>query len=204
MKAYYFSAADKRLRYGDNRLIKTGITHKVNGDLKLCHHGLHASRRIIDAVGYALSAHLWKVELGGEIVEGEDKVCATERTYLAGCDLTKVLRQFARKAALINIEKIKPYCSADDYSLIMRWLETGDNSIRSATAPAAWLAASAARSAGNSEARHAAWSVASAARPAASSAAWSAADLAALSGSSTYSGLNDLLTSMLPKRMRID
>jgi ribosomal protein L18E len=81
------------------------------------------------------------------------------------------LRESARKQALINIEKIEPYCKEGDYQLITSYLITGDESIRSAARSAAW---SAARSAAWSAARSAAWSVAESAR----SAAWSAAESA--------------------------
>lgn len=60
------------------------------------------------------------------------------------------IRSFVRFCAMQNIEKIKPYCSQDNYDLIIRWLETGDESARSAAESAAWLAA-------ESAARLAAW-----------------------------------------------
>jgi hypothetical protein len=42
--AWYFSTADKRLRYEDNREIALGVTHEVTGDIALCERGLHAQR----------------------------------------------------------------------------------------------------------------------------------------------------------------
>ncbi len=134
---------------------------------------------------YAPGSYLWIVELSGEIVEGDDKVVATERTYIKGFDATNILREFSRKVALINIEKIKPYCSEKDFDIIIRYLETGGEELSAAVwsaaasaESAAWSAWSAARSA----ARSAAWSAAaSAAESAAASAAWSAAASAAAS-----------------------
>ena len=80
------------------------------------------------------------------------------------------IRRFARFCALLNIEIIKPNCGSDDYDLIVKWLNTGDESIRSAAwaaaeSAAAWSAAraaaeSAARSAAESAARSAAWAAA--------------------------------------------
>ena len=55
------------------------------------------------------------------------------------------LREFARKCALRHVEKIKPYCSDKDYELIVKWLETGEGSLRQGTFFAA-------RSAGKSDA----------------------------------------------------
>ena len=177
MKAYYFSNMDKKLRYNDNRQIRKGRTHKVKGDLKLCGHGLHASIKAIDALRYAPSSYLWVVELSGDIVHGDDKIVASERTYLHGFNTDKLLRKFAHKQALINIEKIKPYTNADDYELIVTYLESGDDNKRSTTESAAESAAkSAAWSAAESAARSAAWSVKSATESAARSAAWSAAN----------------------------
>ena len=98
------------------------------------------------------------------------------------------LRVYGCKKALINIEKIKPYCSSDDYGLIITYLnsptESARSAARSAADSAAWSARSAASSAAWPAARSAAWS---AARSAADSAAWSArsaADSAAWSARS--------------------
>ena len=77
------------------------------------------------------------------------------------------IRRFARFCALLNIEIIKPNCGSDDYDLIVKWLNTGDESIRSA----AWAAAESA----------AAWSAARAAARSAESAVWAAAESAARS-----------------------
>ena len=145
MKAFYFSATDKKLRHGDGRQIRKGRTHKVKGALEMCGHGLHASVRAIDALTYAPGTYLWVVELGGEIIHGDEKVVASERTYIHGFNSDKLLREFARGQALINIEKIKPYTNAENYKLIVAYLTMGDVS-KMATASAA---ASAARSAAN-------------------------------------------------------
>ena len=122
MRAYYFSSKDKKLGYGDNRQIRKGRTHKVKGEIKLCENGLHASVKAIDALSYAPDCYLWIVELGGTIVESDDKVAASERTYIAGFNADKLLRDFARKQALINIEKIKDYTGYSDYAIINRCL----------------------------------------------------------------------------------
>ena len=226
---FYFSNTDKKLRHGDNRTIRTGITHTVEGGLKLCHSELHASKNIMDALGYAPGPYLWVVTLSGDTLKGNDKVCASERTYLAEADLEKVLRKFARKQALINIEKIKPYCTVKEYELILRWLETGDETLRekarsaarSAADSAAYSAARSTYSAADSAACSAAYSAArSAARSAAYSAAdsatysaaYSAADSAAYSAtysaadsatySAAYSAAEEMLLKMLPSNLR--
>ncbi len=167
MKAFYFSNEAKTLRYGDNRKIRTGITHKVKGKPVLCKNGFHASIKPLDALKYAPGSYLWFVELGGKIVKGGDKCCATERTYISGFNAEELSHEFSRKCAAVNIEKIKPYCTGKDYQLILKWLKTGDEGLREAACSAA---NSAARSAADSH-EYAAYS----AEYAAGSAVYSAA-----------------------------
>ena len=128
-----------------------------------------------------------------------DKMCATRRTYLAEFDATEVLRTFARRQALINVEKIKPYCSDEQYSTIVEFLETGDEELRSAARSAAAAAASSAVWSAAAAAEYAAespvWSAAQAAvQAAASSAVWSAAQAAR---SAASSAANEMLIEMI-------
>ena len=208
MKALYFSTEDKKLRYGDNRIIVVGETHRVDCSPKCCNIGLHASKRAIDAVSFAPGSILFLVELSGDIDEQEDKLAAQSREYLAEFDATDLLREFARKIALINIEKIKPYCNEESYNLIIHWLKTGDEATRSAAYSAAKAAAnSAANPAANSAARSAAysawsaWSAAesawAAAESAANSAAWSAEKSAGSAWSAVWSVANTILSEMI-------
>jgi hypothetical protein len=219
IKAWYFAPEDNKLRYGDGRSINIGETHTVAGKPKLCENGLHASERLIDALQYVPGSILYEVELSGEFDVGDNKLCATNRTYLRGINATNLLKSFARKQALINIDKIKPYCCESDYSLIINYLTNGEEELRLAARSAAesarsaaWSAArSAARSAAWSAARSAAWSAAesaawsaaesarSAAESAAESAAWSAARSAAWSAarSAARSATNEMLTQMV-------
>ncbi len=184
MKAFYFSNKEKKLRYGDNRVIVVGRKHKVRGIPVLCKHGLHGSVKVLDALQYALSSNLYLIELGGDIATGVDKCCATERTYLKTFNAEKVLEVFARKQALLNIEKIKPYCSGDDYDLIVKYLETGDEGLKWNARAAADSAADSARAAAWSEA----WSEARAAESAARAAAWTVAVESAVSAARSVVG----------------
>jgi len=195
IQAFYFAKDNKKLRYDDNRKIRVGSTHTFEGKLSLCSNGLHASKRLIDALSYAPGSQLYLVELSGDILEGHDKLCASYRKYLARIDADKLFREFARKAALINIELIRPYCSNKDYVLIVNYLNTGEKSLqsaaRSAADAAAWSAARSGEAAARSAADAAAWS---AARSAADVAAWSAAR----SGeAAARSELNQLLTDIV-------
>ena len=169
--AWYFSAADKRLKYGDGRLIRVGDTHTVKGPPILCRRGLHASIKPLDALGYASSPIVWRVRLSGSIVRDDDKLVATSRTYLAEIDTTLILGVFGRKCALSVIHLW------DASEVVKKWLETGDVSLRNAAKRAARIAA---KCAAESAAESAAWS-------AAESAAWIAA----------RSAQNKMLSAML-------
>jgi len=94
---------------------------------------------------------------------GDDKISATERKYLWGFDATDTLWRFARLCALDVVHLW------DAPDIVVRYLKTGDESIRDA----AWDAA---RAAARFAARDAAWA---AARAAARAAAWDAARAAA-------------------------
>ena len=162
---WHFSTG--KLGYGDGREIVIGKTHKVKGPLELCDRGLHAAERIIDALQYAPGPMVYKVRLHGEILRGDDKACATQRTYLAGFDATDILRLFTRQCALDVIHLW------DAPDVVKRYLETGDESLRAAARAAARGAAgAAARDAARAAARDAAWD-------AARDAAWAAAGAAA-------------------------
>jgi hypothetical protein len=167
MDGWYFANEDRKLRYGDNRAIVIGKTHRVRGELVLCHHGLHAGARALDALMYAPGPIVYRVRLHGQILHDDDKSCATARTYVAGgIDVTDELRAFARWCALqvAHLWDMPP--------IVRQYLETGDESIRDAARDAARAAA---RDAARAAARDAAWDAAGdAARAAARAAAWDA------------------------------
>jgi hypothetical protein len=196
---WYFAEYGDRLRYNDGRKIKIGIAHKVKGTPIMCQFGLHASPTIRDALTYAPGPILYRVKLGGTIVKQADKSAATERTYLERINANEILHAWGRACALKMVDLW------DCPRVVRDYLETGDESLRSAAESAAesaaWSAArSAARSAAESAAESAAWS---AARSAAESAAWSAARSAAESAawSAAWSAQNKLLTTMVEEAL---
>ena len=170
MKAWWFDNNGGKLRYGDGRIIRAGRTLKVKGDLELCRHGLHGSDRLLDALKYARSSILWRVDLGGEILHGDDKACAAERTHLWKMDIEDILRDFARRCALDVVHLW------DAPDLVVRFLKTGDESLRDAARDAARDAV----------ARAAAW--------AARDAAWAAGDAA---WAAAWDDQNKRLTAMV-------
>lgn len=131
MLGWHFSTQGRTLGYGDDRLIEPGVTHTVECEPFVCEDGLHASRRILDALTYAPGPYIWRVELGGQLSHGLYQSAATERTYLWGLDATDILPDFARRCVLDAIHLLD-----DAPKVIVRYLKTGDPEMR-ATAEAA-------------------------------------------------------------------
>jgi hypothetical protein len=147
------------LGHGDGREVKIGDTLTVDGEPQLCKHGLHASAKLCDATGWAESGNqvLCRVTLGGTVLDGGDKSVANERTVLAILDadaIEKLLRDWGRWCALQVIHMWDaPY-------VVHQYLETGDESLRSAARDATL---SSGRATDRVRARDAAWSAAFAA-----------------------------------------
>lgn len=179
--AWHFLHPDSRLRTGETAP-DDGVWLKHDGPLVPCESGLHASERAIDALDYAPTEDrvvLCRVELRGEIVEHGnpvDKLAASERRILWRLDsetTDAVLREFSRWAA----RQVLHLWDAPE--IVVRYLETGDESLGdaawAAAEAAAWAAAEAADAAARSAARAAAWAARdAAARSAARAVAWAA------------------------------
>jgi len=115
-RAWHFIPANRKLRYGDGRIVTPGNVYyddnRSNG--KLCESGLlHWSPKVIDAFNYAPGPVLCEVEPGGEIfyTAGDEKGGSTERYVIRMADVTNVLHeaecQFAEQALQL-IEKPDP------------------------------------------------------------------------------------------------
>jgi hypothetical protein len=162
MIAYHF--VGKTLR--DGRPIPAdGEWLEEQGQIEMCHKGLHASEHVADAVRYAPGITLCLVELAGDIKKGDDKLCAQRRRIIARFDATELLRADARASARSVLHLWK----APD--VVKQYLETGDESIRQKARNAASLASLAAYAA--------AYAAAAAAYAAAAAADAYAADAAA-------------------------
>ena len=135
----YWFAASAKLPHGDGREVRIGCTHKVTGRIVPCRNGLHSSYRPLDALRYAPGCILYIIRPGGEIVEEHDKLASSERTYLARLDAKELLRKFARLCAL----DVLYLWSAPE--VVVKFLKTGDPTLRRAAAEAAKAAAEAAR-----------------------------------------------------------
>ena len=98
MKAWHFVTNDKRLGYRDGRIVEVGNTYEIpdkSRPIKLCEYGMHASVRALDALQYAPGYVCCLVELGGKIIEGDDKVVAESRKVLKMIDATNILHEMA-------------------------------------------------------------------------------------------------------------
>jgi len=92
---WHFLSSDRCLDGGNGCQVRVGETYTVEGHPVLCEHGLHASRRAIDALKYAPGPIVCRVRLGGLVVEDDDKAAATERTVFGMADVTQALHEFA-------------------------------------------------------------------------------------------------------------
>jgi len=82
--AWHFLPANKRLQHGDNRLVRAGCTYRYRGTepIALGEAGMHASTDILDALKYAGGPMLCRVEMSGEMIQGDDQLVATARKVL--------------------------------------------------------------------------------------------------------------------------
>src|SRR5271165_32903 len=168
-----------KLRNGDP-IPPDGETLHYDRPLEMCKSGLHASVRIIDALQYAPGNTVCRVECGGEIILGLDKLICRERTILWRVEAESILWTFSRQQALGVIHLWNAP------SLVRQYLETGQDDLRAAAYVVARdVARAVARAAASAAARDAAWAAArAAARAAASDAAWAAASDAAWAAAS--------------------
>jgi hypothetical protein len=160
-----------------------GVEMIHDGRIVICESGLHASRKIIDALRYAPGDTVCRVEMRSVFEEQDDKLVAASRTILWRTDAKLVLREFARRCASDVLHLW------DAPEVVREYLRTGDPSLRAVSEKAAWekaawektaaLAAALAARAAALEAALAAAAAAAAARAAAARAAALEAALAA-------------------------
>ena len=127
---WHFAANDRKLGYGDNRLIEVGATSwRLDKSLpiELCVYGLHASIKPLDALQYAPGSIVSYCRMHGQIIYGEDKMVAEGREYLSVIDADTVLLEFSRWCALQVIHLW------DAPDVVKKYLETGDEVLREAS-----------------------------------------------------------------------
>ena len=166
-QGWHFLPETRRLRYGSHQVVKPDAWINVEGELRMCEWGLHASKRPIDALTYAPGPIVCRVELRGDLQHEDDKSVGRERRVVWMAGATETLRDFARRCAL-DVAHLW-----DAPEVVLQYLETGDESIRAAARDAARAAArDAAGDAARAAAGAAAWAAGGAA---ARDAAWAAA-----------------------------
>ena len=90
--AWHFLADNGRMRWGIWKQVRAGVTYVHSGPIKLCEHGLHASVRVIDALGYAPGSLVCRVRMWGDVATDTDKIAASRRRVLWMADATRVLQ----------------------------------------------------------------------------------------------------------------
>ena len=173
---------------------------EFNGKVEICQSGLHASKRIIDALQYAPGDTICRVTCRSIVEKQNDKFVCRARRIDAMIDGEELLRQFARQCALDVIHLW------DAPDIARQYLETGDEKLRDAARDAAWASA---RNAIMAAAWDATWATAwdaaraaarAAARDAARDAAWANAGAAA--GDAAVAKQNKRLEQMVLKAMQ--
>jgi len=174
VKAWHFLADSGKLRDGRPAVDGEWLLH--TGPAVMCESGLHASRKVTDALRYAPGSILCRVECRGVVEERADKLLCLERKILWRIDSTDVLRRFARMCALDVIDLWNAP------AVVVEFLSTGETSLRDAAGDAAraaarvaldaaWVARDAAGAAAGAAARVAGDAARDAARAAARAAA---------------------------------
>ena len=74
---------------------KVGETYHVEPPIEICSHGLHGSRKVLDAIVYSYGPILTLCEVWGEFDEQSDKVVAEFRRPLWGKDISPELNEWA-------------------------------------------------------------------------------------------------------------
>lgn len=129
IEAWHFTDG---LRLRDGNTLAAGYIYSVKGPLVMCGWGLHQSVRALDALTYAPGSHISRVVAWGDIQEGDDKFVARHREVLWHADAEAILWEFARLCALDVIHLW------DAPDVVVRYLKTGDESLRDAAEAAAW------------------------------------------------------------------
>ena len=85
-----------------------GIWLHHEGTCVMCKSGLHASRRILDALVYAPGATICRVECADIVGEEKNKLVAKSRKILWRINGEEVLRAFAEQQSLSSLYKAGP------------------------------------------------------------------------------------------------
>jgi len=146
IRAWHFHGTELR---GGRPIPAVGEWLEHPGPVIPCQSGLHASRRVFDALSYAPGFYLSRVEISGEIKSHgnpEDKVVGSRRRILVTVHAREVLREFACSCALDVLHLWKAP------EVVVKYLTTRDPSLRAAAEAAAAAAEAEAAEAAEAEA----------------------------------------------------
>ena len=119
---WHFIPENRRLRYGDNRLVVAGETLTAkDASISPCQYGMHASSQAIDALNYAAGPVVSLVRLGNDALNSGDKYVSSERTAIWIYDASRLLREFACDVAetvLLNERKAGREPDARNFAVI--------------------------------------------------------------------------------------
>ena len=92
--AWHFIPDDRMLAHQTPPMaVEPGFIYgEPEGDIKICRFGMHASRRVYDALYYGSSSTLCRVRIWGDIQEHDDKLVGRYREVLAIRDVASELR----------------------------------------------------------------------------------------------------------------
>ena len=79
MKAWHFLREDGCLNYPPHTKVKVGKTYTTKGELEMCANGMHASKRLIDALLYAPGPIVCRVALIPPMLHDTDKSVGRSR-----------------------------------------------------------------------------------------------------------------------------
>lgn len=100
IKGWHFLPQNKRLGYGDGRVVRAGCAYKMRGKTPMLYWaGMHASQRLLDALRLASGPIACRVEVWGDLKIDDKRICGTHRRVIWMVDATDVLHRFACRVA---------------------------------------------------------------------------------------------------------
>jgi hypothetical protein len=141
--AWHWCAASMKTQH-TGEVISPTRKLTVRPPLRPCSVGLHASLDPFDALQYAPGTIICRVKLSGEIIKGDDKICAEHRELIWHANAETLLHEFACDCAerALHIAKVTDQRCHDAIRAKRRWLkkEITDRELDAAW-DAAWAAA---------------------------------------------------------------
>lgn len=91
---------------------EVGKWYKIKGEIEICKNGFHASKNILDAMGYVNAEIIAKVKTRGKSIVQDDKECWSEIKILKTYKWTRKdsisLAIFAAELCIDNFERVYP------------------------------------------------------------------------------------------------